>query len=250
MVKKIVITGCSGHIGSVLREQLGEAYDLYGIDIAESDYPHFSRIDVARNYDGLREVLEDKDAIIHLAWDGRENFESDVAIPENRMMIENVYRAAIDANVPQVIMASSIHAADGYIDRKKINALIARKSLNELRSFPLLKSEQSAPQNPYGKTKLWMEGLGRTYAQKGLTVICLRFGAVGSDYRASRDDGRCYWLSPRDCGQLVRKCIEIEEIPQFSIFFGVSNNTYNLVDISDARNVLHYAPQDNAEDFQ
>jgi hypothetical protein len=33
------------------------------------------------------------------------------------------------------------------------------------------------------------------------------------------------------------------------VFFGQPNNRYNLVDIQHAREVLGYAPQDNAEDY-
>jgi hypothetical protein len=57
------------------------------------------------------------------------------------------------------------------------------------------------------------------------------------------------WFSHHDLTQLVKKCIDASTLPPFAIFFGVSNNRYGILDTSKARELLGYAPVDDAESF-
>ena len=54
--------------------------------------------------------------------------------------------------------------------------------------------------------------------------------------------------SQRDIVQLVERCLNAPDSLRFDVYFGQSNNRYNLVDIEHAREVVGYAPQDRAED--
>ena len=49
---------------------------------------------------------------------------------------------------------------------------------------------------------------------------------------------------------MVERCINAPPSLRFDVFFGQSDNRYNLVDIQHAREVLGYAPQDRAEDHE
>jgi hypothetical protein len=55
------------------------------------------------------------------------------------------------------------------------------------------------------------------------------------------------WCSHRDIAQLVERCLQAPDSLRFDVFFGQSDNRYNLVDIQHARDVLGYAPEDSAE---
>ena len=52
------------------------------------------------------------------------------------------------------------------------------------------------------------------------------------------------WVTDRDLCQLIQKCIDNENL-KFAIFHGLSNNAFLRLDISDARELVGYAPQDD-----
>ncbi len=93
-----------------------------------------------------------------------------------------------------------------------------------------------------------METLGRYYADaKGLSVICIRFGAVNPTNKPpeSPESERQVWLSHRDCARLVTACIETEVIPgNYEIIYGVSDNVGRIHDIS---NSLGWVPLDGSK---
>lgn len=64
-MKKILVTGSSGYIGSHLCKMLEKDYEVHGLDIREPKHPvkKFSQIDINR----LFNTEEEYDAVIHLA---------------------------------------------------------------------------------------------------------------------------------------------------------------------------------------
>ena len=105
------------------------------------------------------------------------------------------------------------------------------------------------PDSYYGASKAFGEDLGRYYVDRfGLEVICLRIGSFqAEDFIRNRPSDRFLstWLSHRDCVQLVRRSIEVEL--DFGIFYGISANKRAYWDIQNARDLLGYEPEDNAE---
>jgi len=55
------------------------------------------------------------------------------------------------------------------------------------------------------------------------------------------------WCSQRDIAQMVEKCIEAPDNVKFDIFFVVSDNKWSYRDVSHAREVVGFEPQDSAE---
>jgi nucleoside-diphosphate-sugar epimerase len=64
-MKKILITGSSGYIGSHLCKMLENDYEVHGLDINEPQHPvkQFNHIDINR----LFTTEDEYDAVIHLA---------------------------------------------------------------------------------------------------------------------------------------------------------------------------------------
>jgi hypothetical protein len=130
-----------------------------------------------------------------------------------------------------VIFASSIHAVSGYP--------------------PDVQVKTNEPVNPgdlYGVSKCFGEALGRYMAeQEGLSVIALRIGAF-QPLEAARDESGLSMLdafvSQRDLQQLIERCIEVDGL-RFAILHGLSNNRFKRLDISDARELVGYDPQDD-----
>lgn len=173
MKEKIAITGSSGTIGNVLKEGLKD-YQITSIDLPENDVREYARI---------LEVIPHHNAIIHLAWDTEtDNFKSEKINPENATMFYNIYKAAIEAKVPRVIMASSVHA-DRFYGWKGPGYMSPERT-------PI-------PDSPYGAHKVFMEASGRYYATKGLEVVCIRFGGVNPQNKPPVDppEERAAWFS-------------------------------------------------------
>jgi UDP-glucose 4-epimerase len=67
-MKKILITGCSGYIGSHLCKLLENDYEIHGLDIKEPKVPvkKFYQVDITRLFT-IPDQTEPYDAVIHLA---------------------------------------------------------------------------------------------------------------------------------------------------------------------------------------
>src|SRR5665213_3170933 len=101
-MSKVLITGSSGTIGSVLHANLENNHSITSFDLPELD---------ARDYELLAKHARGHDAIVHLAWDTvTDNWKSGRMNPDNIAMTDNVYRAAVEAGVKRVVMASSVNA--------------------------------------------------------------------------------------------------------------------------------------------
>jgi uronate dehydrogenase len=222
-VKDILITGSNGTIGTVLRNNL--RHNITPFDLPEHD---------VRDYEDLLAHASGQDAIVHLGWDTvTDNYTSDHMNPDNLLMSDNVYKAAVKAGVGRVIMASSVNA-DRFTDRD-IEGLLDPYAL------PI-------PNSPYGAGKAHMEALGRYYATfKNLGVVCIRFGAVNPDNMPAEpgeDRERQVWFSHKDCGRLVDASVSVPEIPDnYQIIYGVSDNPGR---IHDVRNGIGWQPLNGA----
>jgi nucleoside-diphosphate-sugar epimerase len=142
--------------------------------------------------------------------------------------------AAKHAGCERLIYASSIHAVSGYP--------------------PDVQVKTTDPVNPgdlYGVSKCFGEALGRYMAtQEGLSVIALRIGAFQPLSTAQDDEAGVnmmdMFVSRRDLLDLIRRCIDAPDRLRFAILHGVSDNRFKRLDISDARELVGYAPQDDA----
>ena len=222
-MKDVIITGSTGVIGTVLTTAIPHRVTCF--DLPKSD---------ARDYQQLLSSMRGHDVAIHLAWNTTiDNDHTELLAPENILMTFNVYRAAVEAGVQRVVMASSVHA-DKFVDRKLSGLLLPY-------SLPL-------PDSPYGAGKCMMESLGRHYADsKNLEVVCVRFGGVNVNNLPPQEpkSERQVWLSHSDCVRLINCCIEASEIPNnYSAFYGVSHNRDRLHDYS---NPVGWQPLDGAD---
>ncbi len=209
---KVLITGSRGVIGTVLMRGLSGAKT--GFDLPDGD---------TRAFEPLVERLRGHDAVIHLAWNNIEvGSDPDAHHVDNLRQVLNIYRAAAAAGVPRIVMASSVHA-DSFVGR-------AADRLLSPHELPL-------PNGPYGAAKVFMEALGRFYADsEGLEVVCIRFGGVNRDDRPPPvpPSERQVWLSHADCVDLVQRCLDATTIPgRHLVVYAVSDNADRRHDVSN-----------------
>jgi uronate dehydrogenase len=229
-MKRVLITGAAGGIGSVLRAGLAGHYSLLRLadirpcgNIARSEEEFF--VDLT-SMDSALTVTRDMDCVVHLAGVPREA-EWERILPNNVVATYNLFEAARRNGVKRVVFASSNHVTGFHrVGRPVDPAMPAR------------------PDSRYGVSKVFGEALGRLYADKhGLSVACLRIGSFRDRPQNARELRT--WISHRDTVQLVQRCIDAASF-HFIVVYGVSANTRNEWR-DDAARLIGYRPQDNAE---
>lgn len=231
-MKKIVLTGAAGRLGSYLREPLSKmANQLLSTDISEDigslyDNETFIKADLAEMSE-IKPLMKDADMVVHFgAYVDEGPFEK--LWGPNFVGSYNVWESARLAGVKRVIYASSIHAVGMYPRNQFIGVNVPHR-----------------PDGFYGLAKCFTEDLGRMYWEKsGLEAVCLRIysaAAVVSSRSLST------WLSYDDLIQLVTRAIDTPTVG-FTISYGISNNDRAVVDNS-AATYLGYKPKDNAEQY-
>lgn len=235
MKRKILVTGAAGRIGSFFIAQYKDEYDFVLTDMRPPKESHgfpFTEANIS-DFDAMRGLCEGVDTVIHLAADIRTSAPWDSLLPNNIIPLYNIYEAAHQAKCRRVVFASTINVMSGYPEEK----------LNIRVDDPI------RPGNLYGATKAWGEAAGSYYADvKGLSVICLRFGWVTP--RDPQAVGRHpeMWnmvITLPDVAQLMRCSVEAPDTLQFGVFHGLSDNREMKLDISTARKILGYAPEDD-----
>ncbi len=231
-MKKLVLTGAAGRLGSYLREPLSKmTEELVSSDIADDIgqlYPgeRYQKAELA-NYNEIHALLEGADMVVHFGAIGDEApFET--ILGPNIIGAYNIWEAAHRHNLRRVVYASSIHAVGMHPKQDFIGV--------------------DAPHRPdsfYGLAKCFAEDLGKLYWDKcGLESVHLR---ILSCAQVTSPRALGSWLSYDDLIQLVSRAIDTPTTG-FSVIYGVSDNDRAPVDNSGA-SYLGYRPQDNAEQF-
>jgi uronate dehydrogenase len=113
-MKKIVLTGAAGRLGSYLREPLSKMADvLISSDIAPDIgklYPGESYVQAElANYDAIHALMKDADMVVHFGAHPDEAPFAQLLGP-NFVGAYNIWEAAYQNGVRRVVYASSIHA--------------------------------------------------------------------------------------------------------------------------------------------
>ena len=237
--KKVLITGAAGVVGTALRRHLRGRYDLrllFHSTVPEVEPGDEVVVADVASFEAMLEATRGVDAIVHLALAKVARNMTQAQRAQNTIDVDirgvyNVYEAARLNRVPVVVFASTNHVT----------------GLNEQDG---IRSHPDAPVRPdsiYGAGKAFGEALGRLYADRhGVRVYCLRIANFNGRDEPGRDyaPGLSRWLSPRDLAQLTWRCIEAAHVP-FGIFYGVSGGAEQKWDLTNAREVLGYAPEDD-----
>ncbi len=259
-----MVTGATGYIAAQLLPAFRQRYDLVLLDVRTTgrDGQPVKGAQVAdllaEDWERQRGHFRGADAVVHLGYyrppqkgvsgSGKSYLDE----RPNVDMAEHVYRLALEEGVRRVVVASSNHAADWY------ESLIHARKMENLSPSDLPKSD-----NYYGWAKIAYEALGFVYASgafgRKLEVVQVRIGAP-RELDAATHEGRAQqykrnlgaYISARDIQQLFVRSIETDDIADpwgvpFQIFYGVSNNTRAFWNITNARHVIGYDPEDDSE---
>ena len=247
--KKILITGVTGLVGSVIRKSLKSEYEITGLDLRHcEDVP--TLIADSTDLKSILPAYEGIDTVIDLASEPS-NFASWEVIYENNLRCTyNALEAARLAGVKRVIFASSNHATGMYENDNPYVKIVGGQydGIGAGRFQRVTTDMPIRPDGPYGIGKAFGEAAGRFYSDEyGLSVICIRIGTLNKESRPSGPRQFATLLTHGDLSRLIRSCIEGPDAVKFAIYYGVSNNKWRFWDIENSMIEIGYQPEDDAE---
>jgi nucleoside-diphosphate-sugar epimerase len=251
--QKVLITGAAGVIGTVLRRELADRYELSGIDRARIRGAQSIVGNMAKLGRREERAFEDRDVVIDLAGVSQADASWDVVRRNNMPATMNALEAARRHRIGRVIYASSNHVT-GLYERDEPYAQILRGEYGSLEPTavpPITTRHPIRPDGPYALGKALGEAAARYYADEhGLSVICLRIGTCRASGRPESVRHFATLLTHGDLVRLVVSALEAPDAVRFGVFYGVSANTWRFWDLSDAHEAIGYAPQDDAETWR
>jgi nucleoside-diphosphate-sugar epimerase len=223
---KIAVTGSEGYIGDRIMEIMPERHQVIGLD--RNGGENTMEIDLAEEDRRLERILDDVEAVIHLAWDTEENFRSELTIQKNKVMAENLFEASLSTGVEKIFLASSIHAAFVPFGRREdLSGEIGPDRVD--------------PDSPYGASKIYLEALARYFATEETRFLSARMGAPSD--KPPEGPGKADWLSFEDLVELVENFLRYEGDRKYHQVNAVSDNDERIYSLE---NNLGWRPVEGA----
>jgi len=248
---RTVITGAAGKVGTETVEALSDVgHDVVPVTHPDHGIEEGHSTDLAEP-DGLVDVFDSAEVLIHLAADGSPTASWDSVNRNNIRATYNVYRAAREAGIQRVVFASSNHVQHmaNIGTRNDPGTMVAHPE-----AFGT--GDGVHPDSLYAVSKVFGEAVGSYVADRyGMEVLNFRIGwLLTSDElrdKESREDtvsryARAMWLSPRDCRQAMRLAVETDLLESPLTLNLVSSNHERYLSITETMRTLGYEPADNS----
>ena len=248
MGKPILVTGMSGLIGGAVRSRLEASHSLRALNRRDIPGIETYRADIS-DPDAIQPAFDGVSTVVHLAaivqvQGGWENI-----LRYNIEGTYNVFEAARRSGVKRIVYASSGSTVSNWERESPLDDVVEGRHDGTWR--PLDHLSPVRPTELYGCSKVWGEALARHFSDTfGMSMICIRIGHVSESDRPESNRDYSVWCSQRDIAQMVDRCVNAPDHVDFDIFYAVSNNRWSYRDISHARDVVGYVPEDSAEDYR
>ena len=251
-MKRVLITGAAGNLGGKLAQHLRGRYALRLLDQRADAANEVIGADLSHWVKGWVQQFEGVDAVVHLAANPNPTPPWADLLASNLDSVVNVFNAAAQAGVRRVVFASSNHAMGAYKDLDEPQTITVDTPPRPGTRWA--QEDKIHDSTPYGALKLVGERVGQGFAAAyGMSVVNVRIGWVmhgengaGAISDAVGEWARLMWLSNRDYCQLMERAIAADLAAGATVTVnGMSNNSGMRWDLSTAREVLGYTPQDD-----
>ncbi len=165
---KVLITGASGQIGSYVLEKFADKCDAVGVDLKPCPIEDLKDLVVQgdlRNYEFMRRVVKNVDAVIHLAA---------------QVSVENSWNAPVyDAENNIIATINLLKSCSDYgVDR--FVYISSAAVYGNPRYVPIDEEHPKNPISPYGVSKLTGEYYCRVFSDRIHTVIVRPFNVFSA----------------------------------------------------------------------
>ena len=248
-MKKILITGCSGYIGSHLSKMLANDYEVHGLDIDEPQAPlnEFYRCDINRQFAIPGDI--EYDSVIHLAALVRVGESEQIPIKYYITNLNGTMNVVNKIKTKNFIFASTGAAQDcssAYGISKRAAEDVVREYCTKhkqqdytiFRFYNVIGSEGYEPTNPDGL----MYNLIKARTTKEFTIH-------GNDYDVSVIDGTCIrdYVHVNEICDALKQAIEKPSNSVECLGHGVGYTVQEIVDsfqkVNDVIFRVKYGPR-------
>ncbi|WP_404406775.1 NAD-dependent epimerase/dehydratase family protein [Pelagibacterium halotolerans] len=232
-MKRLLITGAAGGMGTVMRSKLAHMADIIRIShrspmAVGREGEEFALCDLA-DRDAVFSAVEGCDGIVHLAGVAAADKFSNI-VDGNIVGLYNLYEAARANGMPRILFASSNHTVGFYRQDQRLDAKAAAR-----------------PDGLYAVSKCFGEALAQMYYDRfGQETAIVRVGSCFDKPRNYRQ--LATWLSYDDFASLTERVFAVSRLG-CPIIWGVSNNAASWWDNSHVA-WLGWVPNDSAEAFR
>lgn len=235
---RVLVVGSAGRIGqAVVAELKTRGIALRGFDRVPT--PDVSEAVVAdiTDAEALAKSMAGVKTVIHLA--GTPDDVDDVVgdlIPNNVVGLYRVMEAARMAGIKRLVLASS-----GQVNWWQ----------RQSGPLPVRASDPTSPRYWYAAGKVFMESIGRGYAEThGISVIAARLGwcprtRAHLEEIGGNDWAKDVYLSPGDAGRFFADCVEAAADIRYAILFATSRPLkVQYFDLEPTRQLIGYSPRE------
>ena len=241
-MKKILITGCSGYIGSHLSKMLANDYEVHGLDIEEPQAPlnEFYRCDINRPFTIPGDI--EYDSVIHLAALVRVGESEHIPIKYYITNLNGTMNVVNKIKTKNFIFASTGNAQDcssAYGISKRAAEDVVREYCTRhkqqdytiFRFYNVIGSEGYEPTNPDGLMYKLMEA-----QDTGVFTI------YGNDYDVSVIDGTCIrdYVHVNEICDALKQAIEKPSNSVECLGHGVGYTVQEIVDLFQKVNECNF----------
>ena len=232
-MKRLLITGAAGGLGSVMRDKLAHLADSIRLSDMSDMGEAKSNEEIVTCDLGDAAAVEDLvkgcDGIVHFGGKSTEGPWS-VINNANIQGVVNLYEAARKQGMPRIVFASSNHAIGFYRQDQVIDNTV----------YP-------RPDGLYGVSKVVGEAMANAYHDKfGQETAIVRIGSCFPEPRNHRMLST--WMSYDDFARMIERIFDVPKLG-CPIIYGASANTATFWDNSKVA-WLGWQPQDNSESYR
>jgi uronate dehydrogenase len=232
-MKRLLITGAAGGLGSLARRRLTGLADILRLsDIADlgtaAAHEEIVPCQLA-DFHQVKTLVEGCDGIVHFGGVSVERSWEEI-LPANIQGTYNIYEAARLCGVPRIFFASSNHAIGFYRRETRIDA-----------------NDPVRPDSLYGVSKCFGEALAHYYWDKyGIETAAVRIGSCFPEPKDHRM--MATWLSEDDLVALIERVFYAPKLG-YATVFGASDNEEQWWD-NRCAGYLGWRPKDSSEQFR
>ena len=230
-IRRILVVGAAGTVGSSVVNGLKDRYEVRGLDIKQMPGIEDAIVGSVLDFDTCLKATEGMDAVIYLVNIGtkRDWWED---LHDNMMGTRNIFEAARQSGVLRVAYSSE-------------TGVMGPLPIEVQRTVGL----HTRPAAGYPMSKVFGEKLGYLYSSKyNIGFVSVRIGRIDPNGEAgsgSVEPLHPYDLSHADAVRVFERAV-VHPGVKYEIVFGVSDSSWELLDLDHGRRVINYFPQDRS----